>query len=73
MLYLKDLHIGDRFISREYEMTAEEIKNLPLNMIHRFFIWMKSKQAGILFFKVWPQVAGTPLQLPCVYGQSAFR
>ncbi len=21
---------------------------------------MKSKQAGILFFKVWPQVAGTP-------------
>lgn len=26
MLYLKDLHIGDRFISREYEMTAEEIK-----------------------------------------------
>ena len=36
MLYLEDLHIGDRFISREYEMTAEEIKNLPLNMIHRF-------------------------------------
>ncbi len=26
MLYLEDLHIGDRFISREYEMTAEEIK-----------------------------------------------
>ncbi|MEQ1104810.1 MaoC family dehydratase [Acinetobacter ursingii] len=26
MLYLEDLNIGDRFISREYEMTLEEIK-----------------------------------------------
>lgn len=26
MLYLEDLKIGDRFISREYEMTLEEIK-----------------------------------------------
>ncbi|WP_130802505.1 MaoC family dehydratase [Acinetobacter ihumii] len=26
MLYLEDLKIGDRFISREYEMTIEEIK-----------------------------------------------
>ncbi|MCH2015415.1 MaoC family dehydratase [Acinetobacter ursingii] len=26
MLYLEDLNVGDRFISREYEMTLEEIK-----------------------------------------------
>ena len=26
MLYLEDLHVGDRFISRDYEMTLEEIK-----------------------------------------------
>ena len=26
MLYLEDLKIGDRFISREYEMTLEEVK-----------------------------------------------
>ncbi len=26
MLYLEDLKVGDRFISREYEMTLEEIK-----------------------------------------------
>lgn len=26
MLYLEDIHVGDRFISREYEMTLEEIK-----------------------------------------------
>ncbi|CAG68704.1 MULTISPECIES: MaoC family dehydratase [Acinetobacter] len=26
MLYLEDLKIGDRFISRDYEMTLEEIK-----------------------------------------------
>ena len=26
MLYLEDIKIGDRFISREYEMTLEEIK-----------------------------------------------
>ncbi|MBJ9985228.1 MaoC family dehydratase [Acinetobacter sp. S40] len=26
MLYLEDLNVGDRFISREYEMTVEEIK-----------------------------------------------
>ena len=25
MLYLEDIKIGDRFISREYEMTLEEI------------------------------------------------
>lgn len=27
MLYLEDLKIGDRFISREYEITLDEIKN----------------------------------------------
>ena len=27
MLYLEDLKVGDRFISREYEMTIEEIKH----------------------------------------------
>ncbi len=26
MLYLDDLHIGDRFVSREYEMTLEQIQ-----------------------------------------------
>ena len=26
MLYLEDIKIGDRFISREYEMKLEEIK-----------------------------------------------
>ena len=26
MLYLEDLKVGDRFVSREYEMTVEEIK-----------------------------------------------
>ena len=26
MLYLEDLNVGDRFISREYEMTVDEIK-----------------------------------------------
>ncbi|OTG79450.1 dehydratase [Acinetobacter sp. ANC 5054] len=26
MLYLEDLKVGDRFVSREYEMTTEEIK-----------------------------------------------
>lgn len=26
MLYLEDLKIGDRFISREYEITLDEIK-----------------------------------------------
>lgn len=26
MLYLEDLHVGDRFISRAYEMTVDEIK-----------------------------------------------
>ena len=26
MLYLDDLHIGDRFASREYEMTLEQIQ-----------------------------------------------
>ncbi|MEN3980293.1 MaoC family dehydratase [Acinetobacter sp. CWB-B33] len=26
MLYLEDIKVGDRFISREYEMTLEEIK-----------------------------------------------
>ncbi|MGH1401517.1 MAG: MaoC family dehydratase [Acinetobacter tandoii] len=26
MLYLEDLHVGDRFISRTYEMTVDEIK-----------------------------------------------
>ena len=26
MLYLEDIKIGDRFKSREYEMTLEEIK-----------------------------------------------
>ena len=26
MLYLEDLNIGDRFISRDYEMTLEEVK-----------------------------------------------
>ncbi|MBK0063285.1 MULTISPECIES: MaoC family dehydratase [unclassified Acinetobacter] len=26
MLYLEDLNVGDRFISRDYEMTVEEIK-----------------------------------------------
>ncbi len=28
MLYLEDLKIGDRFISREYEITLDEIKKL---------------------------------------------
>ena len=32
MLYLEDLSVGDHFISREYEMTLEEVKNLPVNM-----------------------------------------
>jgi acyl dehydratase len=26
MLYLEDLNIGDRFISRDYEITLEEVK-----------------------------------------------
>ena len=26
MLYLEDLSVGDHFISREYEMTLEEVK-----------------------------------------------
>lgn len=26
MLYLEDLNVGDRFVSREYEMTLEEIQ-----------------------------------------------
>lgn len=26
MLYLEDINIGDRFVSRDYEMTLQEIK-----------------------------------------------
>lgn len=73
MLYLKDLHIGDRFISREYEMTAEEIKKFATQYDPQVFHLDEEQASRHPVFKVWPQVAGTPLQLPCVYGQSAFR
>jgi hypothetical protein len=38
MLYLEDLNIGDRFISRDYEITLEEVKQFASQYDPNHFI-----------------------------------
>lgn len=71
MLYLEDLKIGDRFISREYEITLDEIKNLQTPMTLKYFTQMKSKLSMTLFFRGLLQVVGIRQPSLCVYGQNA--
>ncbi len=62
MLYLEDLKVGDRFISRDYEMTLEEITQFAHFTILSLFISMKKLHRSIPSFRVWQPVVGTPLQ-----------
>ncbi len=73
MLYLEDIKVGDRFISREYEMTLEEIKQFAHAYDPQVFIPMKIRLKSIQFFRAMLPAAGSLLLSPCVYGLSVFR
>ncbi len=60
MLYLEDLNIGDRFISREYEMTLEEVKHFANQYDPQPFHTDEQAATQHPIFKDWQQAAGTP-------------
>lgn len=51
MLYLEDLHVGDRFKSRAYEMTVDEIKHFAYQFDPQPFHTNEIKAANHPIFK----------------------
>lgn len=73
MLYLEDIKLGDRFISRKYKMTLEEIQQFAYAFDPQVFHTDENRPKTILFFKGLLQVAGIRLRSLCVYGQNVFQ
>lgn len=73
MLYLEDLKIGDRFISREYEITLDEIKQFASHYDPQPFHTDEELAKKIQSLKVLPLAGGILRQLLCAYGLNACR